>query len=300
MPLGLSVSFSMQVETQWGDTAILVGSTSELGSWDPARGVRMRTDSSTYPWWHAQVQLHSELEYKVVVLRGSGAVEWEGLQHNRILALNFRGHAKHIHIHGRWNDPHTERKEGTVEAVVEASLTPLTADMMDDPHAIAFQHRPPLSAPAAVKACAVVQATTQQAVPEMAGTACFQQRAPPPNRSFTVIGAGGAPPNAAPCSYAQPPAFVLPLNLSGSRGAPFGQTLSPIESLDMSWPPSCASSFKSTRSHGPGSDSTGSLSRNRSCGSFVRAPGSVDSHLDEQSSGECAHSVLGSAGMCTR
>ena len=64
---GTVTTFTMRVETQWGDTACLVGSSAELGAWNPQHGSRMMTDSSTYPQWRAEVVLRGAegVEYKV-------------------------------------------------------------------------------------------------------------------------------------------------------------------------------------------------------------------------------------------
>ena len=84
-------------------------------------------------------------------------------------------------------------------------------------------------------------------------------RAPRPNRSFTVVGGQGAQPISA-CPPTSWPPPVAPLVAVATPKANAVQTLSPIESLDMSWPPSCGSSFKSSYSQGPGSG-VGSFNR---------------------------------------
>ena len=83
------VHFEMCVETSFGDTAMVVGSVSPLGSWNPACGLRMSTDESCYPVWQGSQHLDcddsSPIEYKIVILRASGDVEWEPLTLNRRL-----------------------------------------------------------------------------------------------------------------------------------------------------------------------------------------------------------------------
>ena len=85
------VSFQAKVRTEWGDTVVLVGSSAELGKWDPHRGLHMRTDEDSYPFWRLEVKLGlagpigEAHEFKLVVLRASGQMEWEPLAANRHL-----------------------------------------------------------------------------------------------------------------------------------------------------------------------------------------------------------------------
>ena len=99
------VAFEIVVETQWGDSAVLVGSTAQLGSWKPECGMRMNTDSSSYPIWHVSLPLdcdESSLEFKVVILRADGSADWEPLPDNRRLSL-FAG--REVRVRATWNDP---------------------------------------------------------------------------------------------------------------------------------------------------------------------------------------------------
>lgn len=81
-------AFDVTVETQWGDSIVLCGSSEELGCWAPARGLRLQTCPDTYPVWSGSVELSGDMpvEFKVVRLRGVGA-EWEPLAANRRLEL---------------------------------------------------------------------------------------------------------------------------------------------------------------------------------------------------------------------
>ena len=71
----LRVHFTTSKETQWGDQVRLVGSSEQLGAWDPARtSVILSTDKSTYPSWGATVELAlpadaALLEYKLVIIK---------------------------------------------------------------------------------------------------------------------------------------------------------------------------------------------------------------------------------------
>ena len=77
------------VQTNFGDTAVLVGSTPQLGGWEPTQGWRLSTDAGSYPVWKGEVPnldcSRGEIEYKLVILRAGGlaSVEWEPLAHNR-------------------------------------------------------------------------------------------------------------------------------------------------------------------------------------------------------------------------
>ena len=83
--------FDVRVETQWGDTAVLVGSVPALGSWQPERGLRLATDEDCYPIWKGKLAslgyTNGIVEYKVVILRADGSAEWEPLVSNRRLPV---------------------------------------------------------------------------------------------------------------------------------------------------------------------------------------------------------------------
>ncbi|MFI6577314.1 carbohydrate-binding module family 20 domain-containing protein [Nocardiopsis sp. NPDC050513] len=75
----VAAEFHVQAETYLGQEVYLVGSLPELGSWDPANGVRLSTDEGSYPWWTGSTGLPvgTEFEYKYVKTDGAGNVEWE-------------------------------------------------------------------------------------------------------------------------------------------------------------------------------------------------------------------------------
>ena len=86
-------SFSCEAETHWGDQVAVLGSNHALGSWNPQQGVRLSTDSLSYPRWSAPAiwieQADVEVEYKFVILRADGSTEWEPLSANRRLAIDI-------------------------------------------------------------------------------------------------------------------------------------------------------------------------------------------------------------------
>jgi alpha-amylase len=71
------VSFGVNATTRLGQNIFVVGSSAELGSWDPAKAVAL--SSSTYPVWRSAVTLRagSSVEYKYVRKEANGAVTWE-------------------------------------------------------------------------------------------------------------------------------------------------------------------------------------------------------------------------------
>lgn len=104
-PAATACLFELSVQTQWGDTAVLVGSVPALGEWQPDRGVRLSTDKDCYPTWKAQLLVPGgveSVEYKIVILRADGQVDWEPLTRNRELRLRA-GSA--VRVRSAWNAP---------------------------------------------------------------------------------------------------------------------------------------------------------------------------------------------------
>ena len=81
--------FECRAETAWGDMVAICGSSEQLGSWRPERALRMATDEVIYPIWRCEPLLlcSDDVEFKFIILRGDGSIEWEPLVHNRRLAL---------------------------------------------------------------------------------------------------------------------------------------------------------------------------------------------------------------------
>ena len=65
------------VETRFGQQVYVVGSTPELGSWEPTDGIALDTDADTYPRWSGTVPLGPDTEWKLVKVNPDGGVEWE-------------------------------------------------------------------------------------------------------------------------------------------------------------------------------------------------------------------------------
>lgn len=65
------------VETEFGQEVYVVGSTPELGSWNPADGAALSTDESSYPEWTGSVTIGAEDEWKLVKVSSDGSAEWE-------------------------------------------------------------------------------------------------------------------------------------------------------------------------------------------------------------------------------
>lgn len=84
----VGILFTAKLETQWGDTVRVVGSTSELGSWNPRHGISLTTNCDLYPYWKKTVWIppsSSGWEYKFVVVKSNDSVEWEH-GNNHVLA----------------------------------------------------------------------------------------------------------------------------------------------------------------------------------------------------------------------
>ncbi|MGB3518020.1 MAG: DUF1796 family putative cysteine peptidase [Elainellaceae cyanobacterium] len=79
--------FQLGAHTQPGECIGLVGNTPELGSWDPARCIRLQTSRDRYPLWWTDLTIQlgdrSQLEYKYIRLHPDGQVEWESWGSNR-------------------------------------------------------------------------------------------------------------------------------------------------------------------------------------------------------------------------
>ena len=79
-PNGRCVHFQVEAETSFGDSLVLVGSTEQLGCWNPKKGLALTTDAETYPIWHlagTDMGVACDIEFKVVKLHGDGEAEWE-------------------------------------------------------------------------------------------------------------------------------------------------------------------------------------------------------------------------------
>lgn len=75
--------------TSHGDVVAAVGSTAELGAWDPTKALKLTTSEADYPVWKsAPVPLAdgTEVEYKFIVVGADGAAsQWEPIEGNRKL-----------------------------------------------------------------------------------------------------------------------------------------------------------------------------------------------------------------------
>eukprot|EP00928_Gymnodinium_smaydae_P000695 TRINITY_DN1026_c0_g1_i2.p1 TRINITY_DN1026_c0_g1~~TRINITY_DN1026_c0_g1_i2.p1 ORF type:complete len:232 (-),score=64.42 TRINITY_DN1026_c0_g1_i2:82-777(-) len=87
-----AVSFHLKdSNTEYGDRIVVVGDDDQFGNWEPTMGMDLLTDEDTFPEWKLdRVQVafpKATLEYKFVVLKTNGTVEWEqfGVETNRKL-----------------------------------------------------------------------------------------------------------------------------------------------------------------------------------------------------------------------
>ena len=112
----LPCHLAVHAETLWGDRLMLVGSSAQLGRWNPAESsVELTTDRKSYPVWRVSRELTlppngEALEYKVIIVRsrGGGALEplfeWEPLPENRRIAPNESHKSKTAHVSIRWGE----------------------------------------------------------------------------------------------------------------------------------------------------------------------------------------------------
>jgi alpha-amylase len=76
-PVG-NTRFTAQAETTFGQEVYVVGSIPQLGSWSPAGGLKLTTDSASYPRWTGSIELPAGtgFEWKLVKV-GNGSTIWE-------------------------------------------------------------------------------------------------------------------------------------------------------------------------------------------------------------------------------
>ncbi|KAF2709021.1 carbohydrate-binding module family 20 protein [Pleomassaria siparia CBS 279.74] len=76
-PTAVSVTFSQNVTTGYGESVKVTGNTKQLGNWAVADAPLL--SASKYPVWSTTVQLPAgkEVQYKFVKVSGSGKVSWE-------------------------------------------------------------------------------------------------------------------------------------------------------------------------------------------------------------------------------
>jgi len=86
--------FVLRVEcgsTKQGEVVAAVGSTAELGSWDPTKALKLTTSEADYPVWKSApvpVADGTEVEYKFIVIGEDEAVsQWEPIEGNRKLKV---------------------------------------------------------------------------------------------------------------------------------------------------------------------------------------------------------------------
>ncbi|MFF7183018.1 carbohydrate-binding module family 20 domain-containing protein [Streptomyces sp. NPDC008121] len=71
------MQFSVEAQTQWGDTVFVVGDAPDLGAWDPSKAVPL--DPAQYPVWSASVSLPARqpVDFKYLIKSPNGSVRWE-------------------------------------------------------------------------------------------------------------------------------------------------------------------------------------------------------------------------------
>ena len=259
-----SLAIEANIETSYGDTAVLVGSIPELGSWRPLNGLRLATGPTCYPIWKARrtLQHSGEIQCKLVILRTCAhgeepKVEWEPLEVNR--TINLAGFTPLTLRWGRAGDLSSEVESSTTSIMAPGteSRTPIATSAATARAAAPMtQNAPiplvPLTPPkASSKPPAQHLAVANQTPPLRAFTV-----APAPNNSFSVTTASPTclwSPVLAPPIPVQALATLMsrPLQASevpsprpahGVERAVIGGPLEAIMSMDASWPPSLGTS----------------------------------------------------------
>ena len=240
------VVFKVKCETCWGDTVRVVGSTIALGCWDPSRGLVLRTDEDTYPYWTCSAQTigAEDQEYKLVILRAPDSrVEWEPLAENRRLELGRL--KKRVKVHASWGDASSDVRTGELPAsAAERTTPPQSPTAAPSQASIAFRERRK-SAPSIYPGGGAPPAHWQS----------FTQPAPDGGQSCTGVGAA-----AASSGFVNPPLELPPRVSAVDRLVRVGDPLEAIASMDRSWPPSVASSLSDLdgRAHSRASSKAGS------------------------------------------
>ncbi|CAJ1381928.1 unnamed protein product [Effrenium voratum] len=90
--------------TQEGDCLCVVGSDQALGSWDVTRSRALRTGPLRFPIWELQLPGACHGEFKLVVRRSRGHVEWEEISNRQFPSLAPPG----SRLAMRFNDPRLE------------------------------------------------------------------------------------------------------------------------------------------------------------------------------------------------
>ncbi|XRB09731.1 CBM20 domain-containing protein [Pycnococcus provasolii] len=86
-PNAHTAHFEVQLQCKYGDTVLICGSTEQLGNWNPDKALPL-TCVKGGDMWSAEISLHDSLEstceFKVLVRRANGSLEWERGENRRI------------------------------------------------------------------------------------------------------------------------------------------------------------------------------------------------------------------------
>jgi hypothetical protein len=91
----VSLSFPIEVRTEWGDNIFIVGSIPELGNWDLSRAVPLNADEYTtqpnHMVWnggHVEVAAGTTFEWKAVQQNADGSWLWECGEENWVSTVD--------------------------------------------------------------------------------------------------------------------------------------------------------------------------------------------------------------------
>jgi len=106
----ISIRFGIHYDTYWGQNIVLVGSSPNLGKWNPSRGQRMTWMPGNY--WELEVEFTEtgviEYKYVVVLVDGDRFVEierWEERNNRRsdLTKMLDSNSTKHAEFWNSWN-----------------------------------------------------------------------------------------------------------------------------------------------------------------------------------------------------
>mmetsp|Transcript_63953 Transcript_63953/g.150461 ORF Transcript_63953/g.150461 Transcript_63953/m.150461 type:complete len:519 (+) Transcript_63953:264-1820(+) len=90
-PTSCRVTFKLKNDqTQPGDTVLAIGSPPSMGGWKPDGALKFKTDAKSFPIWTAEaaLDLGKEVEFKFVMQRASGNLQWENGDNKKITVAN--------------------------------------------------------------------------------------------------------------------------------------------------------------------------------------------------------------------
>lgn len=101
--------------TSPGDVLRIVGSADAFGAWQPERGLLLATTPTSFPCWsgRAELPLGASAEWKLVIARAGGGVEWETGPNRRTRPSEGTSALVRVHFGGACSGPEPRPREAT-------------------------------------------------------------------------------------------------------------------------------------------------------------------------------------------